>query len=113
MPEAMNAATLVARPTVMSRPRTISSTPAHHAGQAPNATGEPLGNANSFAVPCIANISPTRIRKMPSATPEFDARRVSTVDVERAVEVDMMFDPFGGCTTVAGSIPADGDPVRS
>ncbi len=55
---------LVARPTVSSRPRTISRTPAHHAGQAPNATGDPLGKANSFAVPCIANISPTMIRKM-------------------------------------------------
>ena len=60
----MKAAMRVNNPTVISRPATVSISPAHHCGQVPTGMEVPSGQPNSFIVPCSVKSSPKTMRKM-------------------------------------------------
>lgn len=64
VPDATNAAARVHNPDIMSSPATISMSPAHHDGHAPNAAAVPAsdGHPNNFTEPWSAKRKPTTTR---------------------------------------------------
>src|SRR4051794_34079204 len=82
-PDAMNAATRVNNPTVISRPVTSSMTPAYQTGQLPVGMPKAIGQSNNLDVPKRVNISPNTMRNRLKTAGEYELRRESTLVVMR------------------------------
>src|SRR5881275_1610472 len=82
-PEAMNAATRVNDPNVISRAVTSSMMPAYQTGQLPIGISNTIGKSNNLDVPNKVNIDPNTTRNRLRTAGAYELRRESTLVVMR------------------------------